>query len=59
MRAREFVVEDSGATVSGGIATVSMPIGEVGKRVSSPIKTKYANTPNNAWIKRNLKNAGR
>jgi hypothetical protein len=57
MRAREFVVEDSGATTSGGIATVSMPIGEIAKRVSSPINTKYANTPNNAWVKRNLKNA--
>jgi hypothetical protein len=57
MRAREFVVEDSGATTSGGIASVSMPMGEVTRRVSSPIKTKYANTPNNTWIKRNLKNA--
>jgi hypothetical protein len=57
MRAREFVVEDSGATTSGGIATVSMPIGEITKRSSSPTSTKYANTPNNTWIKRNLENA--
>jgi hypothetical protein len=55
MRAREFVREN---TVSGGIATVSMPIGEVITRPGLPNKTKYKNSYVNAWPK-GKKNAGR
>ena len=57
MRANEFIRESSGSTVSGGIATVSQPLGEIQTRQQLTPKTKYANTPNNAWVKRNLKNA--
>jgi hypothetical protein len=43
MRAREFIREDTGATVSGSIATVSQPLGSIISRSTQPNTTKYAN----------------
>jgi hypothetical protein len=43
MRAREFIREDTGATVSGSIATVSQPLGSIVSRLGMPRPTKYAN----------------
>lgn len=44
MRAREFIKEDSGATVSGSIATVSQPLGSIVSRLGHRKPAKYANS---------------
>jgi len=46
MRAREFVFEDSGATVSGSIASVSQPLGGPISRMGIPNPAKYSNSVN-------------
>ena len=43
MRAREFIAEDSGATASGSIATVSQPLGSFVSRLGHTSTTKYLN----------------
>lgn len=43
MRASEFITEDSGATVSGGIATVAQPMGLI-SRTQKDNTAKYANS---------------
>lgn len=43
MRAREFILEDTGATVSGSIAPVSQPLGGIVSRMGHGVPTKYAN----------------
>jgi hypothetical protein len=57
MRAREFINEDSGATCSGNIATMAVPMGEVISRQFDNFKTKYANAYKKPWVQRKLKNA--
>ena len=56
MRANEFIIEDSGATVSGGIATVAQPIGTVITRQPKQVSGKYMNTAP-VVTKRKTKNA--
>ena len=48
MRAREFVKEEasSGATVAGGMALVSQPLGSTLSRLGSLSPAKYANSLN-------------
>ena len=43
MRAKEFIREDSSATVAGNMATVSMPIGGMISRQAFNKPTKYMN----------------
>ena len=57
MRAKEFIRESSGSTVSGGIATVSQPLGEIQTRQQLIPKTKYANAYTKPWASRKTHNA--
>jgi len=57
MRAKEFIREDLGSTVSGNVATVAQPLGAVITRQLTTPATKYANTYKKPWLQRNLKNA--
>ena len=58
MRAKEFIKESSsGATVSGGIAPVSMPLGAPISRYGFIKHGKYANTPLSVTKKRKIKDA--
>ena len=66
MRASEFVVENAsaGATGSGSIATVAMPIGSVQKRNAGSFFTgaKYSNEPfpnTPDWMKKGKKKRAR
>lgn len=58
MRAKEFIKESSsGATVSGGIAPVSQPLGGPISRYGFVKHGKYANTPLSVTKKRKTYNA--
>lgn len=56
MRAREFVIETDGATVSGSIASVSQPLGGMISRMGITNPAKYSNSVNFV-VKRKKKNA--
>lgn len=55
MRAKEFIRESSGSTVSGGIAVVAHPVGEIQTRQQLTPKTKYANAYTKPWALRKNK----
>ena len=54
MRAHEFIVENS--TVSGSIATVSLPLGSMITRLGFGKPAKYSNSYS---VKKRKQNAGR
>ena len=54
MRAKEFISETSGSTVSGGIAVVAQPMGTVITRTQNRAPAKYSIRTNKGFKQKNV-----